>query len=237
MRSAKTFLGLTFLLLAALPALCQDLVTAAPQAAKLEYEDARVRVIRMRIPPHGVLPTHDANARVVVTLTPNDLTLTRLDGTTTIDVLTPAGKAAWKEPMHCSVTNNSAAPVEDIVVELKLADGIAKPRAHAPKPPPPGYLDEKFHHWIFENQYVRVYDVRIPPGQITDFHVHAFDSVFVEISPGLTSAQTPEQPWGKAEKNEAGAMLFSADSKKSRTHRVRNDGTQEFHVIAVQMLP
>lgn len=224
-----------FLLTAALPALCQDLVAIAPQAAKVEYEDARVRVVRLQIAPKASLPMHDRPARVVIPLTPNDVSTTRPDGTTSI-VRSAAGKAAWSEPARRSVSNNLAVPLENIIVDLKTAAGPAKPLAHPPTPAPAGYLEERFHHWLFENQYVRVYDVRIPPGETTDFHVHAFDTVFVDISGGLEAAQAQGQAWGKAERDEPGSVEFSADAKQHRTHRVRNDGTAEYHVIAVQLL-
>ena len=233
MRLAQVLFGL-IALSAAIPALCQDLVAVAPQAAKVEYEDARVRVVRLRIAPNASLPMHDRPARVVIALTANDVRITAADGSTrTVQV--PAGNIAWSGPGRRSVTN-LAAPLENIVVELKTANAPAKALAHAPTPPPAGYLEDRFHHWLFENQYVRVYDVRIPPGETTDFHVHAFDTVFVDFSGGLTAAQAQGQAW-KAERAEPGEVEFSADAKKTRTHRVRNDGTSEYHLVAVQLLP
>jgi hypothetical protein len=223
------------LLSATLPSLCQDLVAVAPQAAKVEYEDARVRVVRLRIAPKTSLPMHDRPARVVIPLTPNEVSTTRPDGTTTM-VHGAAGKAAWSEPGRRSVTNLGG-PLENIVVELKTATGPAKALAHPPTPRPAGYLEERFHHWLFENQYVRVYDVRIPAGETADLHVHGFDSVFVQVSGGLTAEQVQGQAWGKAKKAEPGLADFSADSKKARTHRVRNEGAAEYHVVVVQLLP
>jgi hypothetical protein len=207
----------------------QDLAAVAPHAVKVEYEDARVRVLRLNLAPEASLPMHERPARVVVPLTPNNVRITSPDGATHT-VTSAAGKAAWSEPARRSVTNLGG-QLENIVIELKTAEGPAKPVAHPPTPPPPNYLDEKFHHWQFENQYVRVYDVRIPPGETTDFHVHAIDSVFVGVSGGTTAAQVQGQPWGEPEKDAAGTVDFSADSKRTRIHRVRNDGTAEYHVI------
>lgn len=161
--------------------------------------------------------------------------MSRANGTMS-DVRTVAGTAAWSGPGRRSFTN-LAAPLENIVVELKTVSTPAKPLAHPPTPAPAGYLDDPFHHWLFENQYVRVYDVRIPPGQTTEFHVHAFDTVFVQISGGLTADQTPGQPWAKPARDKAGSVDFSPDAKHPYTHRARNDGTAEYHVIAVQLLP
>jgi hypothetical protein len=178
---------------------------------------------------------HDRPARVVIPLVSSDVHATRADGTTSV-ARSVAGKPAWSEPGRRSITN-LADPVDNIVVELKRATGPAKPLAQPPAPRPAGYLEDRFHHWLFENQYVRVYDVRIPPGETTDFHVHALDTVFVQLSEGLTSEQVPNQAWAKAERDEAGSMDFSPDASRPHTHRVRNDGATEYHLIAVQLLP
>ncbi len=235
MRTIRTAFGVTLLLVAAASSWSQDLAKVAPDAVKVEYEDARIRVVRLRIAGHATLPMHDRPARVVIPLTPGDVSTTRADGTTS-HVRTAAGQVAWSEPSKRSVTNLDGA-LENIIVELKTVAGPAPPLTHPPTPLPAGYLDERFHHWLFENQYVRVYDVRIPPGATTDFHVHAFDSVFVGLSGGLTAEQQQGQPWGTPEKDESGTVEFRADSKKARTHRVRNDGTAEYHVVVVQLLP
>lgn len=219
---------------AALPAFCQDLVAVAPQAAKVEYEDARVRVVRLKIAANESLAMHDRPARVVIPLTPNDVRTTRADGTTS-SVHAAAGKPAWSGPGRRSVTNLDV-PLENIVVELKKATEAGKALTHPPEPQPSGYLNEHFHHWLFENQYVRVYDVRIPPGETTDFHIHAFDSVFVTVSGGTVATQTKDQPWTKAANVVPGGVDFSADAKQPRTHRVRNEGKAEYHVVVVQFL-
>lgn len=222
------------LLVVHLPGLAQDLVSIAPQAAKVEYEDARIRVVRLRLAANESLPMHDRPARVVIPLTINDVRTTRPDGTSSV-VKAEAGKAAWSGPAKRSV-QNLAAPLENIIIELKQAPDPARPRAQAPEPLPPDYLNERYHHWWFENQYVRVYDVRIPPGATTDFHLHALDSVFVLVSGGRTAAQAQGKEWGAPEEEPAGTVEFSPDAKAPRTHRVRNLGTAEFHVVVVQFL-
>ncbi len=226
--------AMALMLFAAFTAWAQDLVVVAPQAAKVEYEDARIRVVRLRVPENGSLPMHDRPARVVIPLTVNSVRTTRPDGKTSL-VFTAAGQVAWSEPARRSVTNLGG-PLENVIVELKHVAGPARPLAQPPSPHPAGYLEEGFHHWLFENQYVRVYDVRIPPGATTDYHVHAIDTVFVELAGEMTSEQVQGKPWGKPEKVDAGATSFSADSKQARTHRVRNEGKGEYHVIAVQLL-
>ncbi len=215
-------------------AAAQDLVAVAPELAKVEYEDARVRVVRLHIPEHASLLTHERPRRVVVSLTANHVLLTRPDGTTSV-THTEAGTIAWSEPAVRSVLNLGG-PVENIVVELKHTDDPGKPVANPPAAVPAGYLSEPRHRWVLENQYVRVYDVRIPPGETTTFHHHAYDQVAVYVSGGLVSVQSDGQPWGQPATIERRGVSYSADAAKPITHRVRNDGKTEYHVVLVQFL-
>jgi hypothetical protein len=212
----------------------QDLVAVAPELAKVEYEDARVRVVRLRIPEHASLLTHDRPRRVVVSLTANHVLLTRPDGTASV-TRTEAGTIAWSEPTVRSVLNLGG-PVENIVVELKQTDDPGRPVPNPPATLPRGYLSEPRHRWVFENQYVRVYDVRIPFGETTTFHRHAYDQVSVYVSGGLVSVQSDGHPWGQPATIEPRGVSFSADAAKPVTHRVRNDGKTEYHVVLVQFL-
>lgn len=214
----------------------QDLVTVAPDAAKVEYEDARLRVVRLRIAPNASLPMHDRPARVVVPLTGNDVRISRADGTSG-STRTDAHTVAWSEPARRSVTNLATSQLENIIVELKTAQAPAVAAARPPIPAPADYLEDPRHRWLFENQYVRVYDVRIPPGEATEFHRHAYDAVAVRLKGGLVAVQAQGTPWGQAERIEPGTVAFSADSQKPLTHRVRNQGATEYHIILVQLLP
>ena len=176
---------------------------------------------------------HDRPARVVIPLTPNDVRISRADGTTST-TRTAADRVAWSEPTRRSVTNLADSTLENIIVELKMATAPAN-AAQPPVPAPPEYLADSRHRWLFENQYLRVYDVRIPPGETTDFHRHAYDTVTVLVSGGLVAIQPQGGPWGKTERIEPG-VAFSADSKKPVVHRVRNDGTTDYRVVLVQLL-
>lgn len=232
----KSPLPLTAVLLFAVAGLSatplQDLVAVAPQAAKVEYEDDRIRVVRLRIPPGGSLPMHDRPARVVIPLTPNNARLSRADGTTSV-TRTEAYRVAWSEPTRRAVANLAETPLENIVIELKTATAPAK-AAQPPAPPPPEYLEEPRHRWLFENQYVRVYDVRFHAA--TEFHRHAYDTVYVRPSGGRVATQVQGESWGTTTEIAAGSVVFDADSKSPFTHRVRNDGTAEYHAIGIQLL-
>ncbi|CAN5724609.1 hypothetical protein BH18ACI5_BH18ACI5_15050 [soil metagenome] len=99
----------------------QDLATVAPDAAKVEYEDARVRVVRLRILPNASLPIHERPARVVIPLTANDVRITNANGTTST-TRTATYRVAWSEPQRRAVTNLASTALENIIVELKTVN-------------------------------------------------------------------------------------------------------------------
>jgi len=233
MRLRRAAAVLAVLVVAMIPAWGQDLVAVAPKAAKVLYEDSRIRVVRLRIAPNESLPTHERPLRVIIPLTTSVVNSTRPDGRTG-PARSNAGQAGWGEPAVRSLVN-LADPVDNIIVELKQAGVPAKPLAHPPTPAPGDYLEDRFHHWAFENQYVRVYDVRIPPGETTDFHVYALDSVTVGITGGLVASQTQGQAWTKAERVEPGSVEVSADASHPKTYRVRNESAEEYHFVLVQL--
>ena len=91
---------------------------------------------------------------------------------------------------------------------------------------------EPRHHWKFENQFVRVFDVLVPPGDATLFHIHANDYVFVTIGGARLKAEVMgDRP---SDLNlTAGEVRFS---KAPLTHRVTNVGPTPFRNITVEIL-
>jgi len=58
-----------------------------------------------------------------------------------------------------------------IAIAALLLGGLIPVAAQAPVP----LSGEPRHHLKFENQYVRVFDVLVPPGDATLFHTHSND--------------------------------------------------------------
>jgi quercetin dioxygenase-like cupin family protein len=216
------------------PAGAQDLVAVAPSLATVEHEDDRVRVVRLRIPAHAAVPMHDRPARVVVSLTANDVRLLLADGAERV-TRTEAGTAAWSEPTVRRVVNLGSA-LENVVIELKQAPAAALPVAGPPTAAAETVLDDPWHRWAFENQYVRVYDVRIPPGVTSTLHRHAYDQVAVFVSGGRVASQLEGESWRRPATIAPRRVEFAAHGVRPIVHRVRNEGDAEFRVIVVQFL-
>ena len=91
---------------------------------------------------------------------------------------------------------------------------------------------EPRHHLKFENEYVRVFDVVVPPGDETLFHVHSNDYAFVSIGDANLKAEVPgSQP--------ADLILKDGETRFTKgpiTHRVRNVAKTRFRNITIEIL-
>ena len=93
--------------------------------------------------------------------------------------------------------------------------------------------NEPRHHNVFENEYVRILDVYLAPGDTTLYHIHNTPSVFIV----LTNTNVGSQLIGK--QPQKGANItgeVSYDSLNTpRIHRVWNEDTSWFHVMDVEL--
>ena len=91
---------------------------------------------------------------------------------------------------------------------------------------------EPRHHLKFENQYVRVFDVVVPPGDATLFHTHTNDYAFVSIGDANLKAEVPgNQPGPLVLKD--GEVRFT---KGVITHRVTNMSKATFRNITIEII-
>jgi hypothetical protein len=91
--------------------------------------------------------------------------------------------------------------------------------------------NEPMHRLKFENEYVRVFDVLVPPKAQTLFHVHAHDYVFVTLG----DARVRSERAGGASTDlilKNGEARFSAPL----THRAFNLAETPFRNITVEIL-
>ena len=94
---------------------------------------------------------------------------------------------------------------------------------------------EPQHHLEFQNSYVRLFQVRIAPGDTTLFHVHVNDNVGVR----LTDAELSDVVPGGTPKKisvKKGAVGFG-HYPSPLTHSVSNVGSTPFHNMVVEILP
>lgn len=94
---------------------------------------------------------------------------------------------------------------------------------------------EPRHHNVFQNEYVRLLDVRIQPGDTTQIHVHALPSVFIRLSNVKSGSQVISEEQKPDPQNYDG-ISFDGFYKQPRIHRVWNSDTVLFHVLDVELL-
>jgi uncharacterized RmlC-like cupin family protein len=96
-----------------------DPLKVDPSHYTLEFENPQVRVLRVRIPPHGVTKMHEHSTdRVTVFLTDQNFQ-TKDSAGKVATVEHKAGDIAWGTPIEHSEQNLSDQPFEAVSVELK----------------------------------------------------------------------------------------------------------------------
>jgi hypothetical protein len=93
---------------------------------------------------------------------------------------------------------------------------------------------EPRHHNVFQNAWVRILDVRVPPGDTTFFHKHSTPSVFLVLSHTKTGSEVLVEP--PKTRLTSGNIWFEGFYDKPRIHRVWNSDTIEFHTIDMELL-
>src|SRR6266705_7080413 len=118
-----------------------------------------------------------------------------------------------------------------LLFTVALIPIIALSQSNSPKSPVE-IGGEPRHHPKFENEFVRIWDVTVPAGDATLWHVHRNDNVVVTLG-GATlrienmSSATVEGEW------KFGDVRFS---KATYVHRAMNIGTTPFHNFTIELL-
>jgi hypothetical protein len=209
---------------------------------KIEFENDQIKVIRGFLAPHQKTPLHSHPYRFGVTLTKNDLMITS-DGKTA-----PSKKDAqqifWSEPVTHEVENVSNDRMENIEIEFKKDKGPGlevkkdwgKSSAKGTADDPVPVEQEPHHRVIFENQYVRVLDVVVGPGETTLFHRHSIDNVPIILTGADNRTQFAGKDWTPTPAK-AKSVGFIPGAAKPYVHRINNQGSTAYHVIDVEILP
>lgn len=100
------------------PVRAEDAVKADPKHYKVEFENDRVRVLRINYGPHEKSAMHSHPPNVAVFLTDGHAKFTMPDGKT-IDAPIKAGTTQWDPGGSHLPENVGDTPFEVIVVELK----------------------------------------------------------------------------------------------------------------------
>jgi quercetin dioxygenase-like cupin family protein len=210
-------------------------------ANKVEFENDQIKVIRGFLAAHQTTTVHSHPYRFGVTLTKNDLMITS-NGKTAASKKN-AQEIFWSEPVTHQVENVSDERLENIEIEFKKDKGAGAEvkkewgasSAKGTAEDPVAVEQEPHHRVIFENQYVRVLDVVVKPGETTLFHKHSIDNVPIILTDADNRTQFAGKEWGPTPAK-AKSVGFIPGAEKPYVHRINNQGTTVFHVIDVEIL-
>ena len=116
----KILIGISFVAAALLSTatIGEDAVKADPQHYTVDFENDRVRVIRIKYGPGEKSVMHTHGPHVTILLTENTVRFTLPDGTSS-EVTGEAGATSWVDAEEHLPENLSDEPLEVILVELK----------------------------------------------------------------------------------------------------------------------
>jgi quercetin dioxygenase-like cupin family protein len=117
------------------------------------------------------------------------------------------------------------------LVALGLVPVTTSSQSNSPQSPVE-IKGEAHHHPKFENEFVRVWDVTVPAGEATLWHVHRNDNVVVTLSDASLRLENATAPATEAQWK-FGEVRFA---KATYVHRAMNVGTTPFHNLTIELL-
>jgi len=97
-------------------------------------------------------------------------------------------------------------------------------------------MEEPRHRMKLENEYVRVLDIEIPPGDQTLFHTHDLNYAYLMVNDALLRNEVMGQPGSVELKITAGLVGYYRANAGAYTHRFTNIGSEPFRAIGIELL-
>jgi quercetin dioxygenase-like cupin family protein len=125
-------------------------------------------------------------------------------------------------------------PSAIVLALVVLLPGLIAGGSHLQRAPQPAVpvREEPMHHLVLENDSVRAYDVVVPPGQSSLFHVHALDYVYIVLGEATLKSEIQGQAPADLPVRR-GEVRFTPGPV---THRVVNVGATPFRNVTVEIL-
>ncbi len=158
----------------------QDATVVDPVHYKVEFENERMRVVRITYGPGEASVMHHHPDHVTVMLTPLTAEFTLPDGSTQ-PVEVAAGDHLWVAAGAHQPRSTSDQPFEAVSIEIKA--GAAGGEAANEGDADPTVVDAAHYKVEFENERVRVVRITYGPGEASVMHHHP-DHVAVMLSDG-----------------------------------------------------
>jgi len=205
--------------------------TAWPAAAqqKVVFENDYVRALDIRVAP-GVFEEKHSHARgVTIALSGYENETVDYPSKKTNRRQVKFGEVRWAEPVTHEARNTGSTDQHVIRVELKQE---APPKASPSKPDPLDSLIvcKDTQKLIFENEYVRVIEERVPPGVAQPKHRHRHGMLIPLANSEIESVDDPD---GKPVQRQL--RLGDAGWREPVVHSVKNIGKTELLNVRIEI--
>ncbi len=133
--------------------------------------------------------------------------------------------------------NYKALPMQQfpiVLITLSTLTGITMAGTGQTEPVP--IYDEPQHHLLLEHANARVLDVQIPPGYVSLFHIHENDIFYATMDGSEVTAEKADGGIYRGSRNSGYLENVLSYRAKPVIHRVTNEGTSLFRIIAVENL-
>lgn len=202
----------------------EDIVAAAPGMTRVIFENDYVRAIEFTVPAGEKLPLHKGAARVVYAL--SDYKILFTEGSESNEKEWFKGQAHWHDAIAHSLENIGETEAKFLVVARKDVP-LAETAAYDVDSDA-AMVDAMHTQMVFDNDFVRVAEVRIPPGSKQPMH-HGLNRLIYALS-DYTITYSSDQADDKESSFSAGdAHWHSADE-----HAVANSGETEAQFLVIQ---
>lgn len=204
------------------PSLAQDPVKVAGGFYKVISENARVRILDVKVAPGASAPKHSHPDNLVVMLEPGTIKWTNSDGKSTQSPADSKRGSVMFSPAGTHASENIGKTlVRAIIIEFKQPAPAAG-KGRNPAIPAP-------YKQVLDNAYVRVFEGSSAPGASMASHTHG-DHVTVALTDGTAEITDKD---GKKE-----TLQFKKDTATfsgPSTHSAVNTGKTAVHLIDVEL--
>lgn len=213
-----------FVMACAVPALAQDPVKVDPNHYKVEFENASVRVLRVKVGPGEKSVMHRHPNAVAIFQTGGRVKFTFPDGKTEErDIV--AGQTLWTPAIKHQPENIGSTEFEVVLVELKPRRAARRSASRQD----PVKVDSNHYKVEFENANVRVLRVNVPAGEKSVMHSHPNAIAIFQTDGRVRFTFIDVKP--EERDLSAGQVLWTP----AITHLPQNIGSSAFEVILVEL--
>ena len=100
----------------------------------------------------------------------------------------------------------------------------------------PTMNEEPHHKRLTYIRNMRVFEITVPPGDMTQNHLHDHDLVTIALAESTTRTQRQGEDWTMPATRMLGAAQFATATDMPYVHRLENVGSTPYRVFAIENL-